>query len=311
VGDSSGEIGLCPGVASIGAVQRVALLMVLGLALSLGGCGFGGDDDRTGGAVVRVTRDFGHVRLGSAAVARVEDGQTPTTLLRSRFKDVPSIEGLRRRPGADWFLFVNGVEHGDAHQELAPGDRLQWDYRSTAAGGDVPAIVGAFPEPLLHGTGGKRRPVRLECDTAAAAACKAVDERLRAVGVFATRSTLGAPGTQSVIRVVVGLWPRVAVTAAMLEDAPRESGVFARFASGGLQLLDEDGRAVRTVRPGDGTGLVAAVRPREDELVWIVTALDHEGLTAAADSLTGSRLRDAYAVAATGPATEKLPLAGR
>jgi hypothetical protein len=113
-------------------------------------------------------------------------------------------------------------------------------------------------------------------------------------------------------RVVVGLWPRVTVTAAMLERDPGDSGVFAHFTSDGseLELLGDDGEVVRTVRPGDGTGLVAAVRPREDELVWLVTALDSQGLDAAANALTRERLRDAYAVAATGRVTEKLPLAG-
>ena len=56
--------------------------------------------------------------------------------------------------------------------------------------------------------------------------------------------------------------------------------MFARFAEDGrsLELLDEDGEVARTVRPGDGTGLVAALRPRAEELLWLVTALDDDGL---------------------------------
>ncbi len=60
------------------------------------------------------------------------------------------------------------------------------------------------------------------------------------------------------------------------------SGVFARLDRQGrsLELLDADGEVARTVRPGDGTALVAALRPLDDELVWLVTALDEKGLAA-------------------------------
>ena len=65
------------------------------------------------------------------------------------------------------------------------------------------------------------------------------------------------------------------------------------------------------MRAGDGTGLVAALRPRADELVWLVTALDDEGLEAGVRALDERKLRDAFAVAATGRRVEKLPLEGR
>ena len=78
--------------------------------------------------------------------------------------------------------------------------------------------------------------------------------------------------------------------------------MFARFSKDGrsLDLLDERGDVARTVRAGDGTGLVAALRPRADELVWLVTALDEQGLAAGVRALREDELRDAFAVAATG-----------
>jgi hypothetical protein len=86
--------------------------------------------------------------------------------------------------------------------------------------------------------------------------------------------------------------------------------VFARFAGDGksLELLDEDGEVARTVRPGDGTALVAALRPRDDELVWLVTSLDQAGLAAGVAALGERKLRDAFAVAVTGSSVEKLPV---
>ncbi len=59
----------------------------------------------------------------------------------------------------DWFYFINGYE-GDrsaAEYVLHPGDVEWWDFRSWQGGAkQVPVVVGAFPEPFLHGYGGKR-----------------------------------------------------------------------------------------------------------------------------------------------------------
>jgi hypothetical protein len=65
------------------------------------------------------------------------------------------------------------------------------------------------------------------------------------------------------------------------------------------------------VRPGDGTALVAALQPRAEELLWLVTALDRKGLAAGVAALDEDRLRDAFAVAVTGRNVEKLPLVAR
>jgi hypothetical protein len=56
---------------------------------------------------------------------------------------------------------------------------------------------------------------------------------------------------------------------------------------------------------------VAALRPRADELVWLVTALDREGLAAGVRALDEDALRDAFAVAVTGRTVQKLPVAAR
>jgi hypothetical protein len=176
----------------------------------------------------------------------------------------------------------------------------------------VPAIVGAFPEPFRSGLEGERRPVRVECDDAESDPCEDAGQALQRAGVATASSSLGAPGTETVTRLVVAGWPRARIVrgAPRLEEGPEASGVFARFAPDGrsLELLDEDGEVARTVRPGDGTALVAALRPRADELLWLVTSLDRQGLAAGVDALEERLLRDAFAVAVTGSEVEKLPL---
>ena len=179
----------------------------------------------------------------------------------------------------------------------------------------VPAIVGAYPEPFRSGFEGKRRPVRLECGDAKSKACGTVKGRLEGAGVPVSSSTLGTAYSTKVIRVVVAPWAQVRGVRAgsILTGPPKESGVFARFADDGrsLELLDGRGRTARRVAPGDGTGIVAATRPSGEDLVWLVTGLDESGVDAAAAALDAGRLRDAFAVAATGGAVDKLPLANR
>jgi Domain of unknown function (DUF4430) len=304
-------------------MRRLAPLVAC--ALLLAGCGLGPGKERNGGAELRVTRDFGHEVLGRAREARVREDQTVMRFLRSRFdvetryggRYVESIDGISGRGAGgrvDWFYFVNGIEAdvGAAEYELSPGDVVQWDYRRWDAAMRVPAIVGAFPEPFVHGRGGKRLPTRVECEDAAARACEAAKRRLRAVGVAATGASLGATGARNVIRVVVGRWRaiRALQVPARLEQGPGESGVFGRFVQGGraLELLDAAGRPARRAPPR--TGLVAALSPSDGEIVWVVTALDVRGLEAAARALEEPSLRNAYAVAVTPRGVEKLPLGG-
>jgi hypothetical protein len=305
----------------------VAALLVAALAPAAG-CGFGEGSERPGGgATLRVTRDFGHRTLGSVRLDKVREGQTVMRMLRSKFdvttryggRFVQSIDGLSGEGAGgqvDWFFFVNGVEadKGAAEWEVSPGDRIQWDRRDWSAAMRVPAIVGAYPEPFVNGLGGKRGPVRGAWADWGAPACARARDRLKHAGVPTSGSSLGAPGTEQVTRLVVARWPRARAVrgASGLEDGPESSGVFARFTGDGdtLELLDEHGDVARRVHRGDGVGLVLALQPQADELVWIVTALDEAGLEAGVRALDPAKLRDAFAVAATGNRVEKLPVVG-
>ena len=305
------------------------LLICVAAALAAAGCGVGeGEEREGGGARLSVTRDFGRVELGEARLGQVAESSTVMRFLRSEFevktrfggRFVSAIDGLEGKSASaqrDWFFFVNGVESskGAAEFALSPGDRVQWDYRNWEAAMRVPAIVGAFPEPFRSGRDGKRVPVRVECDDAETRACKEVKRRLTAVGAAPSGATLGAPGGDEVIRVVVAPWARAKLVrgTALLEKGPERSGVFARFAGDGrsLELLGQDGRVLRRARSGDGAGIVAATRPKENQLVWTVTGLDGRGVEAAAGALQESVLRNAFAVTATGDKRERLPLEGR
>ncbi len=300
-----------------------ACLAVAALA-ALPGCGLGAGAERSGaGADLRVTRDFGHQVVQEKNDLRIREDETVMRLLKrkadveTRFGGgfVQSIDGLSGRgPGEndDWFYYVNGIEadEGAADYEISPGDVIQWDRHDWGETANVPAIVGAFPQPFLDGLGGKRFPVRVECQDSDSAPCKQVKQTLRDADVPANGASLGAPGNQNVARVVVADWAtaRQQPTARLIELGPQRSGVFARFSDGGdtLELLGGDGEPVREV--GAGAGLIAALRPNDRELLWVVTGVDEAGVDAAATAFRARDLRDAFAVAAVEGEVSKLPL---
>ena len=126
--------------------------------LALAGCG---GEHTHGTATLWVTSDrgahvlfTGKVPAGLTAMQALVRVQKVSTRYGGRY--VQSIDGVSGSLSAekDWFFFVNGVESGTGAAEvrLRPGDVEWWDYRSWRGGGmSVPVVIGAFPEPFLHG----------------------------------------------------------------------------------------------------------------------------------------------------------------
>jgi hypothetical protein len=132
----------------------------------LAGCG-GGED---GKATLWVTRDRGaelvlnrEVPAGLTAMQALDRVADIETRYGGRYvHEINGIEGslTSRR---DWFYFINGYEadRSAAEYKLRDGDVEWWDFRSWKAEMREPVVVGAFPEPFLHGFGGRRLPARV------------------------------------------------------------------------------------------------------------------------------------------------------
>jgi hypothetical protein len=143
-------------------MRRIALALAV---LLLAGCG-GGEEGAAGGAELWITRDRGAEVLLEADVA---SGQTVMEALRgeaeveTRYggRFVQAIDGVAGSlaRGWDWFYFVNGVapDRGAADFRLRAGDVAWFDYRRWGGEAEVPVVVGAFPEPFVHGFDGERR----------------------------------------------------------------------------------------------------------------------------------------------------------
>lgn len=293
---------LAPAASALGAV--VALLC---------GCGLGAGP-APGGVHLIVTREFGSRQLSPRGGLHVRGQETVMSLLMRNFTVgtrygggfVESIDGHSGGSAGgepiDWFYYVNGVEaaRGAAQTTVNPGDVIWWDLHDWSQAQEVSAVVGSFPEPFLHGVEGKRLPVRLECAQIEGGACHTVETRLNALGVPAAIAPLGPAGeVPDTLRVLVGPWSAVrrAPAAHQLEQGPGVSGVYVKPQAAGasLQLLDQRGRAARTL--GAGAGLIAATRYSGEEPVWVVSGTDGSGVQRAAQAFDRSSLADRFAVA--------------
>lgn len=142
---------------------RVAVLVLIAglFAGLLAGCGGGGG----GTATLWVTRDRGthlllvaQVPAGLTALQALERKANVETSYGGRF--VEAIDGVASRRQHDWFYYVNGVAlgRGAGEYRLHDGDVEWWDYARWRRPNEFPAVVGAFPEPFLHGTDGRVPP---------------------------------------------------------------------------------------------------------------------------------------------------------
>jgi hypothetical protein len=308
--------------------MRATLIAFLALAsLALAACGVGAGDSQDGSVTLTVTRDLGAQRLLQGREDPIPDGETVLRLLTRKAKDVETryggrfvnaIGGVRSQTGGgarrDWFYFVNGIEAdtGAAEYKVHGGDRVWWDYRDWSAAMRVPAVVGSYPEPFLHGAEGKRFPVRIDCAPDAGDQCDAVRDRLDSAGVETAVAGLGTASGEDTLRVVVGEWKdaRLDAAAGKLEDGPGKSGVFARPTKQGdgyrFDLLDAKGRTVRALGPG--AGIVAATRFEDQQPTWVVSGTDGEGLARAITLIDRAALADRFAVASSGAQPVPLPV---
>jgi hypothetical protein len=140
------------------------LVALLAAVLLLAACSGAGGEEGT--ATLWVTRDGGgevlheaEVPAGVTVLQALDREADVDTRYGGRFvQAIDDLEGSLSA-GRDWFYFVNGYEadRGAAEYRLHEGDVVWWDFRTWRGRREQPVVVGAFPEPFLHGYGGKTR----------------------------------------------------------------------------------------------------------------------------------------------------------
>jgi Domain of unknown function (DUF4430) len=304
---------------------RALSAAVLASAIVLAGAACGlGPGPGTGGVDLNVTRGFGGQPVRALSSDHVPGSETVMRMLQRSFRVrtrygggfVQSIDGYAGSGAErDWFYYVNGIQakQGAATTAVHKGDRIWWDLHDWRATDSIPAVVGSYPEPFVHGVGGKRFPTTLACGHGVSAACKLVTAALHAAHVPVASQLIGTGSGPDTLGVVVGTWPevRAEVAGALIAHGPGASGVYARFTGPGsdrLALLDPAGRVARLLGPG--AGLVAATADSSSAPTWLITGTDAAGVAAAARALTPQALHDHFALAVQGATRLAIPLQG-
>jgi hypothetical protein len=302
------------------------LLAVAAAALAAAGaagCGLGAGET-PGGTQLRVTSDYGERGLvdtdqpktgGSDTVMRLLERNAGKVTKRFGGGFVQSIDGAaggtRAGRPVDWFYYVNGIEadKGATSTRVRDGDRIWWDLHDWGTAMRVPAVVGQFPEPFVHGVEGKKLPTRVECEDPRDDDCTAVRDKLVALDVPAAKGSIARSFVQDTLRVLVGRWEvlREDPNGGLIARGPDASGVFVKPSADGrsFALLDEQGRTTRTLGPG--TGLIAAVDTDREQPVWVVTGTDAAGVDAATQAFSEGALRGRFAIAVSGSRPIPLP----
>lgn len=209
-------------------MTRLGLAAALAAAALLAGCGGGGG----GRATLWVTRDEGRTLLvdaqvpaGETALQALDRKTAITTRYGGRY--VQSVNGIAGSITArsDWFYFVNGIEPERGAQEyrLHAGDVLWWDFRDWGRDGqNVPVVVGAFPEPFVHGFAGAVPPAYVIGPRTAVVA--------RVARLLHATQAAAAPANANVLEIVRGAPTRFSAR-------PRGSGALFTFVGDPRRLL--------------------------------------------------------------------------
>ncbi len=204
---------------------------------------------------------------------------------------VESINGVAgdRSAAVDWLYFVNGVEStvGAAAYRLSDGDEAWWDRRSWNPYPHVTAVVGAWPEPFVHGYGDGEQP--------AVTADPPLDAVLRDRG-----ARVVATGGRD--RVVIGADARLQADEPAWRDAvaePRRAGLLAWFAGGVAHVASPAGKKPAVVPDATAIVAIVPVEGTDRSLLMVVSGLTERDARSAADAIAADAtlLNGHYAVA--------------
>ena len=226
-----------------------------------------------------MTADFGatpllerRVRPDQSVMAALRGAVEVKTAYAGAF--VSQMFGRRSDLGAkrDWFFMVDGVtaDVGARDYRLRAGETAWWDYRPWGGQMDVAGAVGLWPEPFVHGFGG--RPAGVSADPPLAAPLRAAGARLTS-GPTPWRVRVGSDAG---LRRRDPVWDRA-------ERDPRAAGLTAAVEHGAVTALGPNGSGRSPVPGARALAALVAVGPRpSDGAVMVVAGLDAAAARAAA-----------------------------
>lgn len=274
------------------------------------------------GSNVRVigTQDFGQELMferkveaaAISAMAALEEVATVETGCGGGFVD--SIDGIRSgftgsgKVKTDWFVYVNGIQCnvGALDYVLHPGDIAHWDFHEWSLHQSIPATVGAFPEPFLHGYGGSIRPTLIVYSDSLEDPARKLEGKLTGIGMVGTGTRnfaeLSVPEKEDCNLILLDTIDNGLISE--MDRNWKRMGFFVRSENRRLVVLNTRGEPAMEF--GSGAGVVQATQnPWNpdgvgacENVVWIVTGTDETGVISATEALLERTTEFSYAFAA-------------
>ena len=267
---------------------------------------------------VVVTRDFGKVVLPEKTV---EIGQNTTALdalqqvaeVQTKYGGgfVNAINGISseyeevNRKKQDWLFYINGisVNIGANDYILRDGDIEHWNFHDWSFRQFVPAIIGDFPEPFLHGYGGVVYPTVIAYQAGWEEDAKRIASRLSQLGVDSiyTRSIneLSADERETCNLILLGTTDCQPIEE--MNQVWDRLGFYVHLHDSSLRVFNSKGDLTAEYRAGAGV-IQATQSPWNPKgvgvcqnVVWVVSGSDEAGVKAAVNVLLNHHNDFAYA----------------
>ena len=220
---------------------------------------------------------------------------------------VETIAGIKGDQTQYWFYYLNGVmANVFAHSyRLFPGDIQHWDFHDWTTYVMGPsAMTGYFPEPCLHGYGGKVAPTTIVYADGFQDYAQKLKEKLTVLGVrevvIKEASSLTAEEKER-----NNLFILAPVGSSLLSELNKhyQAREIIYFGEEKIIVRDHKGKHLQTYGPGFGV-LQVIQNPWNPKgslacegVVWAVTGFDETGVKRAANVLIGQaeRLKNTFA----------------
>jgi hypothetical protein len=279
-------------------------------------------------ASIIVTRGFAEPAILEEAVAL--DGDTTAldalqtaASIETKYGGgfVSSIEGIASQEGdnEDWFFFVNGISlsTGADGYTLRDGDIEHWDYHDWGFRQFIPAIIGDFPEPFLHGIRGSVYPTVVTYQDGWEEEAREIADRLGGLGVSditcQTFSDLASGDKEAANLILLGDSEFEPI--GELNEVWDRLGFYGHFEDGSLRVFGPSGDLINEYH--GNAGIIQATQstwnPKGtgagENVVWMVTGLDEAGVRAAVDTIADNHdvFRYACAVVIAGGEIIRVP----